>query len=133
MSQDCIATHKIDPREHLDFSKTNPHVLVPNTKQLADTLEPTVEAKLKDSIKRYQKYVDGLNEHVPPNIQRLFNDLSKQYQCEWRDADAIFLTEFDMYIRSPYGPKNCEGGSDIKARQRVRHILEEFSHKSTSK
>ena len=106
---------------------------MPNTKQLADAIEPTVETKLKDSIQRYKKYVDGLNERVPPNIQRLFDDLSKQYQCEWRDNDAIYFVEFDMYIRSPYGPKNCEGGSDTKAKQRVQHILQEFFHKSPSK
>ena len=103
---------------------------MPNIKQLADLSESSVETKLKKSIEKYKKHLNGLNEKVSVSIQQLFDNLSKQYQCEWRDEDSIYFTEFNMHIRPPYGPTNCEGGSDEKAKQRVTHILTEFSAKS---
>lgn len=78
----------------------------------------------------YKKYHESINEAVSAKTQKLFGDLSKQYQCEWKEGDTIFFKEFNMYVRPPYGPKNCEGGSDEKAKQRVKHILKEFNTKS---
>jgi len=76
----------------------------------------------------YKKYLNSINENVSKEVQNLFHILSKQYVCEWSDGDAIFFKEFNMYVRPPYGPKNCEGGSDEKAKSRVKHILKEYNN-----
>ncbi len=98
-------------------------------KQLAENAQKTLEERIEKSVRKYKQYLKGINERVSPQIQRLFDDLSKQYLCEWREGDSIYFNEFEMYIRAPYGPESCEGGSDSKAKQRVQHILSEFAAK----
>ncbi len=130
---DSIAEHQIDPKDRLPsctILSRKSHVIVPNIMQLAESTKETVREKLRKSVNKYKQYLNGINEHVAPRIQRLFDDLSKQYQCEWKDNDAIYFPEFNMHIRSPYGADSCEGGSDEKAKQRVKHILTEFAAKS---
>jgi len=102
---------------------------VPNIKQLANLSEDTVQAKLKKNVEKYRKYLSGYNDKVPSKIQQLFNDLARQYDCEWKDENVIYFKEFNMSIMPPYGPSNCAGGSNDKARDRVKHILAEFESK----
>ena len=105
--------------------------IVPNIKQLADLLEGTVEGKLRKNIEKYGKYLAGLNDKVSANIQKLFDNLAKQYDCEWRDGNTIYFKDFDMSVKPPYTPSSCEGGSNDKAKERVKHILAEFATKSS--
>ena len=97
-----------------------------------DLVNGTGKTKLAKGLANYKKYLESINENVSPKTQRLFNDLSKQYQCEWIENDVIYIKEFEMLIRPPYSSKNCEGGSDNKAKDRVMHILNQFNLKSHS-
>ena len=63
---------------------------------------------------------------MSPCVQHLFDELAKQYDCEWRENNVIYFKEFDMFIKPPYSPSNCEGGSSDKAKERVKHILTKF-------
>ena len=131
LNTDIILDYSIDRTEHINSGKaTEKHsAIVPNIKELANLAEGTAKDKLRKSVEKYKRYLSGLNDRVPTKIQTLFNDLSKQYLCEWKDEDSIYFTEFNMYVRPPYGPENCEGGSNEKAKQRVKHILSEFAAK----
>ena len=101
--------------------------VVPNIHQLADLREGTVKSKLKKSCEKYKKFLDGLNDKVPPHIQKLFNELSKQYDCEWKDEKIIYIKDFNITISPPYLPENCGGDSNEKANERLKYILANFA------
>ena len=90
----------------------------------------TIEAKIKKSVDRYKKFLAGLNDKVTPYVQHLFNELSRQYDCEWKENNEIYFKEFDMYIKPPYSVSNFEGGSNEKAKERIKYIVTKFQGRS---
>ena len=66
---------------------------------------------------------------MTPSVQKLFDDLSKQYECEWQNDNVIYIKEFEIHINPPYTAECCDGGSNEKAKERLKHILENFALK----
>ena len=93
-------------------------------------VKKNVEEKLQRNLLKRKKFVAGLNDKVSAHVQKLFDILSKQYECEWREENAIYFKDFDMLVSSPYNSDNCEGGSNERAKERVKHILVEFAAKN---
>eukprot|EP00826_Nyctotherus_ovalis_P059398 TRINITY_DN8254_c0_g1_i9.p1 TRINITY_DN8254_c0_g1~~TRINITY_DN8254_c0_g1_i9.p1 ORF type:complete len:190 (+),score=59.34 TRINITY_DN8254_c0_g1_i9:90-659(+) len=104
-------------------------VTVPDLKQLEKT---AIEDKLQRNLIRRKKFVGGLNDKVSGRVQRLFDILAKQYECEWREGNVMYFKDFDMLVSPPYNSENCEGGLNEKAKERVKHILVEFAAKNKS-
>jgi Anticodon-binding domain len=89
-----------------------------------------LEKYMKEVEKRIAREMDKtevINTGVPPDVQTLFNELSKTNKCEWEGVN-IYLPVLNVRILPLYNSGNSVIGPE-PARNRIVHVLSQIRAK----